>query len=242
MVSGPVQNQSVLPDMTQEELMQPIMVNHNDIFTGYMLDLSNDELELQEDENVDTPGQLPARTPPNPLFPAQAPSPLKCQKLDIPVHITHQNMKPAREAGPKKALTNIKKLIASKCDVFMAGQNLLQAYQGRTIQSCSHMMLNSKQGLVDSSKKAAESQEFAQNWGGRLVRSWVHMWIKERKLSVSLRGKCVKVFTLLSDPVICTELQAYVRSNKWAIDPEKLAEFNKDQMVPVVAKIKFIRL
>jgi hypothetical protein len=135
---------SVLPDTTQEEPMQSIAVNHDDIFTGYLLDLSDDELELQEDENVDTPGQLPASTPPNPLFPVQAPPPLKCQKLDIPVHITHQNMKLTREADFKKALTDVEKLIASKCDVFMAGQNGLQAYQGRTIQSCLYMMLNSK--------------------------------------------------------------------------------------------------
>ena len=60
---------SVLPDTTQEEPMQSIAVNHDDIFTGYLSDLSDDEPELQEDENVDTPGQLPASTPPNPPFP-----------------------------------------------------------------------------------------------------------------------------------------------------------------------------
>ena len=181
-----VQNQSVLPDMTQEEPMQPIAVNHDDIFTGYLSDLSDDEPELQEDENVDTPGQLPASTPPNPPFPVQAPPPLKHQKLDIPVRITHQNMKLTREAGLKKALTDIEKLIASKCDVFTAGRNGLQAYRGRAIQSCLHMMFNSKRGLVDASKRAAKSQGFAQNWGRRLVRSWVRMWMKERKLPVSL--------------------------------------------------------
>ena len=110
--------------MTQEELMQLITLNHDDIFKGYMLDLSDDELELQEDENVenvDTPGQPPASTPPDPPFPVQAAPPLKCQKLDIPVHITSQNVKLMQEANLKKALTNIEKLIASKCDVFVAG-------------------------------------------------------------------------------------------------------------------------
>ena len=187
---------SVLPDTTQEEPMQSIAVNHDDIFTGYLLDLSDDELELQEDENVDTPGQLPASTPPNPPFPVQAPPPLKCQKLDIPVRITRQNMKLTREAGLKKALTGIEKLIASKCDVFTAGRNGLQAYRGRAIQSCLHMMLNSKRGLVDASKRAAKSQGFAQNWGGEVsTQLGTHVDEREEAPCVIVRETCESLHT-----------------------------------------------
>ena len=45
----------------------------------------------------------------------------------------------------------------------------------------------------------------------------------------------MKVFTLLSDPAICTELRSYVRSNKWSMNPEKLTEFSQNKLVPEVA-------
>ena len=38
--------------------------------------------------------------------------------------------------------------------------------------------------------------------------------------------------TLLNDPAIAAELQAYVRSNKWAVDPEKLQQFRQNKLVP----------
>jgi hypothetical protein len=44
-----------------------------------------------------------------------------------------------------------------------------------------------------------------------------------------------EVFTLLSDPVICAELRSYVRSNKWSMNPEKLAKFSQNKLVPEVA-------
>jgi hypothetical protein len=40
------------------------------------------------------------------------------------------------------------------------------------------------------------------------------------------------VFSLLSDPAIAAELRAYVHSNKWAMDPEKLSKFSQDKLVP----------
>lgn len=43
-------------------------------------------------------------------------------------------------------------------------------------------------------------------------------------------------FSLLSDPAICVELCLYVHSNKWAMDPAKLAEFLKNKMVPNAAE------
>ena len=52
---------------------------------------------------------------------------------------------------------------------------------------------------------------------------------------MSLQGCHVKVFTLLSDPVICAELRSYVRSNKWSMNPEKLAEFSQNKLAFEVA-------
>ena len=45
----------------------------------------------------------------------------------------------------------------------------------------------------------------------------------------------MKVFTLLSDPTIAAELQTYLQSNKWAVDPEKLVTFTANKLIPAVA-------
>ena len=66
--------------------------------------------------------------------------------------------------------------------------------------------------------------------------TWVETWITHRKLPGSWCGKHVKLFTLLEDPDICAELQSYVRSNKWAINPAKLADFSAKKMVPKAAE------
>jgi hypothetical protein len=97
------------------------------------------------------------------------------------------------------------------------------------------MVVNNNRGLIGASQCAAESQDFAEKWGGRLVCCWVRSWVDGRKLPVSLRGRHVKVFTSLSDPAICTELQSYVQSNKWSMNREKLAEFSQNKLVPEVA-------
>ena len=46
----------------------------------------------------------------------------------------------------------------------------------------------------------------------------------------------MKVFTLLSDPTVCEELQNYVWSNKWSINPSKLAAFTWNELIPDKAK------
>ena len=46
----------------------------------------------------------------------------------------------------------------------------------------------------------------------------------------------IKVFTLLSDPAVCAELQSYVRSNKWALNPAKLVAFTWDELIPAKAE------
>jgi hypothetical protein len=56
-----------------------------------------------------------------------------------------------------------------------------------------------------------------------------------RDLPKSRIGRHAKVYSLLSDPVIAAELRAYVCSNKWAMDPEKLAKFSQDKLLPKAA-------
>jgi hypothetical protein len=133
-------------------------------------------------------------------------------------------------------LKQIEKLIRSKHEVFAAGKNSLQAYCARSIQSYLHIVVHDGRKRIDASERAAESQGFATKWGGRLVRQWAQIWIKPHRLPMSCKGQHMKAFTLLSDPVICTELCAFVRSHKWAICPEKLAEFSKTNLVPAAVK------
>ncbi|KIJ35189.1 hypothetical protein M422DRAFT_181072 [Sphaerobolus stellatus SS14] len=97
-------------------------------------------------------------------------------------------------------------------------------------------MVKNGRKLMDASERAAESQGFAKNWDGRMVRSWVRLWIKSRELPTLKRGRHSKVFSLLDDPLVCTELQTYLRSNKWSMNPKKLVEFTKNKLLPDEAK------
>jgi len=42
----------------------------------------------------------------------------------------------------------------------------------------------------------------------------------------------VKVYSLLDDLMVAAELRAYLHSNKWATNPEKLAEFSENKLIP----------
>lgn len=222
----------------------------DEIFTGYQSDLSSDDLiSADEADNENVSGDesinhskdahLEAHNaqdnPGSPQFRVVAPPPLKRRKLAVPVRVARQDAKRARMAKFGEALMAIEKVIASKRDVFAAGRNGLQAYRARSIQSCLWMMVKNDRGLLEASQRAAESQGFAENWGGRMVRKWVRAWVATRELPVSARGRHTKTFTLLSDPTICAELRSYVRSNKWSMDPSKLAAFSQNKLLPAVA-------
>ena len=57
-----------------------------------------------------------------------------------------------------------------------------------------------------------------------------------REFPQSLIGQHAKIYLLLSNPEIAAELRAYICSNKWVMDPEKLSKFLKDQLVPKAAE------
>ena len=50
-----------------------------------------------------------------------------------------------------------------------------------------------------------------------------------------MHGRHAKIYTLLGDPSIAAELQAYVHLKKWAMDPAKLAKFTKNKLLPNAA-------
>jgi len=68
-----------------------------------------------------------------------------------------------------------------------------------------------------------------------MVRRWARKWVNSRELPVSFRGCHGKTFSLYDNPAIRDELRSFVRSNKWAVNPEKLVEFSKAKMVPTAA-------
>ncbi|KIJ29910.1 hypothetical protein M422DRAFT_268576 [Sphaerobolus stellatus SS14] len=205
-------------------------------YCGYLSELSDGDSDYAwEDEEKDLPGGSNPINPasstslaPSINFQVCAPPPLKCQKLDVP----------AREALLKQqeAWVAIQKLITSKKDLFESGRNSLQEYRARAIESCLQMMVKNGRKLMDASERAAESLGFAKNWGGRMVRSWVRLWITSRELPTSKRGRHSKVFSLLDDPLVCTKLWTYLRSNKWSMNLKKLVEFTKNKLLPDEAK------
>jgi hypothetical protein len=98
------------------------------------------------------------------------------------------------------------------------------------------MVVNNQRHLIEASERAAESQGFAAKWGGRMVRQWVRIWIKHWDLPESEQGCHTKVFSLLDDPEIQTELCSYLRMNKWSQSPQKLSDFTKNKLLPAEAR------
>ncbi|KAH9014353.1 hypothetical protein EDB83DRAFT_2529312 [Lactarius deliciosus] len=166
---------------------------------------------------------------------SKAPKP-KRRKLDIPARTAREQAKQARSQELKDALLDIEKLITSQKTQFIAGANGLQSKRAHPIQNCLHMVVNNKRHLINASERAAESQGFAAKWGGWMVRQWVQIWIKSRELPKSKQGCHKKVFSLLDDPEVQTELRSYMRTNKWTMNPRKLSDFTKNKLIPDEAK------
>ena len=161
---------------------------------------------------------------------------LKRRKHEIPVRTHRQGQKNERLCVRTDALQKLEKMLNAKRCPFEGGHNGLQARRARAICGYLHMLVRNDRQRIDASERAAEAQGFAAKWGGRQVRAWAETWTNRGELPVSQKGRHVKIFTLLSDPEIRAELRSYVRSNKWAIDPAKLADFTAQKMVPTVAK------
>ena len=233
-----------LDDSSDEALGNCDLDADDGICRGYLSDKSDDE--LQNDEWNDLEDDAPetehhAETPTHPRHPTSStnvipPPARKRQKLDVPARDARKKAREVRVKILQKSLLSIEKLIASKRTEFDAGQNGLQAYRTRSIQSCLHMVVNNHRNLIDASERAAESQGFAAKWGGRMVRQWVAHWIKTHELPKSERGRHTKVFSLLDDPEVATELRSYLRTNKWSMDPQKLSAFTKNKLLPDEAK------
>ncbi|KAI5990947.1 hypothetical protein EDD15DRAFT_2169699 [Pisolithus albus] len=210
------------------------------VFTGYLSDLPDSGSDSNDEPDSDPTGQSVSGDPiprnPHPFPAVRPPPPLKRRRLEIPASAARQQARIQKQKALESALEDIEKLICSKKNVFDTGQHGLQAYRARAIQSYLWMVVHNKKRHVDASERAAESQGFSERWGGRMVRCWVKEWVKNRELPVSHRGRHTKTFSLYNNPAIRDELRSFIRSNKWAVNPEKLIEFSKEKMVPTAAE------
>jgi hypothetical protein len=166
--------------------------------------------------------------------------PLKRQKLTVPYREQRKQRHKQRREECRKALMDIEKLLQSKKTLFVAGARGLQSRRTYAIASHLKMVVQNGRKWTDASERSAESHGFAAKWGGRQLRGWSRKWIETRELPKSLKGRHAKVYSLLSDPAVAAELRAYVRSNKWAMNPTKLAEFSQKQLVGTAAD-KYLR-
>jgi hypothetical protein len=133
-------------------------------------------------------------------------------------------------------LKDLKKLLKSKKTLFVAGPNGLQAQRVAAMETHLRLVIANGCSSIDALECVAKSRGFAAKWGGRQVRKWTYHYLKTRELPKSHTGHHAKVFSLLSDPALAAELQAYVHLNKWAIDPKKLAKFSQAKLILKVAE------
>jgi hypothetical protein len=159
----------------------------------------------------------------------------KRQRREVPYRIERLEKRKKRQAEVKDALKDLQKLLQSKKTRFVAGPNGLQARRTAAIETHLRLIIANGRPSIDASQRAAESRGFAAKWGGRQVRKWTRHYLKTRDLPKSRIGRHAKVYSLLSDPAIAAELRAYIRSNKWAMDPEKLSKFSQDKLAPKAA-------
>jgi len=194
--------------------------------TGYDSDESSEEDDTgseSEDRPVNVNKWLPIAPP------------LKRQKLAVSYREQRKQCRKQRVEEYRKALTDINKLLLSKKTIFVAGTQGLQARRIRAIASHLKMVVQNGRKWEGASERSAETYGFAVKWRGRQLCGWSQKWIKTRELPKSLKGRHAKVYSLLSDPVVAAELRAYVHSNKWAMNPAKLAEFSQKQLVGMAA-------
>ncbi|KAJ7586722.1 hypothetical protein C8J56DRAFT_1085285 [Mycena floridula] len=184
--------------------------SQDEIFTGYLSDISINPSDgnLTDDEDDSSSSDIPYR---------------EARRL------AKQTKKDNREKVLKSALKDMEKIFESRKTEFEAGRNGLQFYRAQSIRAHLDMMIKGRE-TVDASSHAAEALGFSSKWGSP-------SWINKRELPKSQCGQHRKAYSLLEeDPAIRTEMRAYLRSNKWAMDPAKLQEFTEKKMVPAAAK------
>ncbi|EIW76870.1 hypothetical protein CONPUDRAFT_63241 [Coniophora puteana RWD-64-598 SS2] len=207
----------------------------SDTFEDSLDDEDEDGIALESVPSSGYPGPS-ACPPPLPTAPAIEPDaqspPRKRSRLAVPVREARIKAQEKRFQERQEALDLITASIKSRKIHFEGGSTGLQARRAGAIESCLFMIVKNGRTLTDASERAAESQHFSAKWGGRMVRGWVAAWVKSRELPKSAWGQHTKSASLLEDPSICAELSAYVRTNKWSMNPGKLQKLLNQELPP----------
>ncbi|EIW82983.1 hypothetical protein CONPUDRAFT_53085 [Coniophora puteana RWD-64-598 SS2] len=189
-----------------------------------------------ESDGADIEAAVPAARPKQA---ACVPTP-KRQKLEVPYQKQREERRGEKQEDERVNLAvglhDLQKMMKSAKTQFEGGPNGLQARRTKAIEAHLKMVLKNGRSFTDASKRVAEGNGFAPRWGGQQLRSWTRQWIKSRLLPTSLIGKHAKTDSLLDDPGIAAALRTYLRSNKWAVNPEKLAKFSKNELIPAEAE------
>ena len=159
----------------------------------------------------------------------------KRQRLNISVLTSRINARENKREILKSALKDIQKDIRSRKMKFLGGSHGLQSYRALAIESYLRLVVCKNYKSIIASQTVTEAFGFAKDWGSQQIRRWVCTWLENRKLPGSDRGCHIKVGSLLDDPAVKAELRTYVRSNKWAMNPEKLQNFTNQSMLPAEA-------
>jgi hypothetical protein len=226
----PVESNIDAPVPVDHVLVQQI--EEAEIFTGYVSEFEEEDEDYSshddDDEFADPSDNSRAQL-------ESQPTP-KRRKLDLPARDASRILKETRRKELEAGLKAIQKLIIAKKTRFEAGANGLQVTRARAIESHLLMMVKHNRKTMDASARASEALGFSPRYGARLVRIWVRDWLQHRRLPQSFRGRHVKSYSLLDDPNVVRELNSYMRSNKWSMNPSKLAEFTKNNIITPQAK------
>ncbi|KAL1743271.1 hypothetical protein HDZ31DRAFT_41265, partial [Schizophyllum fasciatum] len=151
------------------------------------------------------------------------------QRHAIPVRVKRQ--KAAADVQDKRveALRSLRRRLSSK-QPLQGGPNGLLSYWMRAMQACLHMVVKEKMGMMDASRTAAKANMLSEGWGSRQIRRWTQAYIKTRALPRSRRGLHAKAFSIFSDPTVRAAIRSYMRSNKWSLNPGKLAKLMKNEL------------
>lgn len=144
--------------------------------------------------------------------------------LEVPAREARRTEREKRKKELAQGLHEIEKFIKSRKTQFKAGDQGLQATRARGIQSYLHLVVKKGTQKIEASQMAALTSSFSASFGGRMIRLWAQDWLLNHHLPESKKGCHVKLKSLLDDLSICAEIQAYLRSNKWATNSAKLAD------------------
>lgn len=159
--------------------------------------------------------------------------PLKRRRLDVSCRKQRENARAGRLDKMKESWDVIQKKLRSTKSKWQSGG--LQERRTRAIECLLRLVIKNGRTLTMASRISAEAHRFSFWSGSRNLRQWTRKWIDLRELPTSARGRHAKVYSVISECDNAAELRAYLRSNKWAMNPEKLQQFTKGELIPAAA-------